>query len=114
NLILRIINDINSDLDLDRLMNRVASTIRESLGFRIVLIRVREPGTDRLRARAFAGLGSDAQDELTATDLTVEEFQGWLRDEFRVGRSYFISHKHEFNRELPEGHVADLGERKEW
>jgi len=114
NLILRIINDINSDLDLDRLMNRVASTIRESLGFRIVLIRVREPGTDRLRARAFAGLSSDAQDELTKTDLTVEGFQSWLKDEFRVGRSYFISHKHEFNRELPEGHVADLGDRQEW
>ena len=48
--------EINSELDLDALLRRLAETIAASLGFRIVLIRLREPGTDRLRARAFAGL----------------------------------------------------------
>ncbi|HYM80913.1 MAG TPA: HD domain-containing phosphohydrolase [Candidatus Limnocylindria bacterium] len=113
-LILRIIGDINADLDLDRLMQRIAATIQHSLGFRIVLIRVREPGTNRLRARAFAGLADGARAALESEDVLLEDFRSWLKDEFRVSQSYFISHKHSFSKILPPGCVADLGRRQEW
>ena len=44
----------------------------------------------------------------------VDEFLSWLKDEFRISGSYFISHKHEFNRTLPRGFVTPLGPRQEW
>lgn len=113
-LILQIIGELNADLDLDRLMDRIAHTIQTSLGFRIVLIRVREPGTHMLKARAFAGLAKAACDALASDELPLDEFQSWLKDEFKVSRSYFISHKHPFSRTLPRGYVADLGRREEW
>jgi signal transduction histidine kinase len=113
-LILQIIGELNADLDLDRLMDRIAHTIQTSLGFRIVLIRVREPGTHMLKARAFAGLAPAAREALANDELLLDEFQSWLKDEFRVSRSYFISHKHPFSRQLPRGYVADLGRREEW
>ncbi len=112
--ILRVVSDINSDLDPETLLGRIAETIRESLGFRIVLIRVREAGTSVLRARAFAGLGEDARAHLAAEDVNLDDFLSWLKDEFKVSHSYFISHKESFNHVLPRGYVADLGRREEW
>ena len=112
--ILRVVSDINSDLDPDTLLTRIAETVQESLGFRIVLIRVREPGTDVLRARAFAGLGDEARAHLAAEDVHLDDFLSWLKDEFKVSTSYFISHKESFNQILPRGYVADLGRREEW
>jgi signal transduction histidine kinase/response regulator RpfG family c-di-GMP phosphodiesterase len=112
--ILRVVSDINSDLDPDTLLSRIAETIQQSLGFRIVLIRVREPGTGLLRARAFAGLGEDARAHLAAEDVNLDDFQSWLKDEFKVSQSYFISHKESFSHVLPRGYVADLGRREEW
>ena len=112
--ILRVVSDMNSDLDPDSLLSRIAETIQQSLGFRIVLIRVREPGTDLLRARAFAGLDDPARHQLASEDVVLEDFVSWLKDEFKVSQSYFISHKESFNRILPAGHVADLGPRQEW
>jgi len=111
--ILENISRINSELDLDTLLSRLAETIKQSLGFRIVLIRIREPGTNRLRARAFAGLEEAARGSLQSEDVLVEDFLSWLRDEFKVSRSYFISHRNSFNRELV-GYSPDLGEREEW
>jgi signal transduction histidine kinase/response regulator RpfG family c-di-GMP phosphodiesterase len=112
--ILRVVSDINSDLDPETVLARIADTIQEVLGFRIVLIRVREPGTDRLRARAFAGLDAEARTHLEAEDVLLDDFLSWLKEEFKVGHSYFISHKEAFNAVLPRGHVANLGPREEW
>jgi signal transduction histidine kinase/response regulator RpfG family c-di-GMP phosphodiesterase len=112
--ILENIGQINSDLDLDGLLHRVAETLCSSLGFRIVLIRTREPGADHLRARACAGIDAGARASLEGHDLPVEEFLSWLRDEFKVSRSYFISHNHPFSQELPNGYAPDLGPREDW
>ncbi len=112
--ILQNIVEINSELDLERLLARIAEIIQATLGFRMVLLRVREPGSSQLRARAFAGLDAEARARLEAHEVGVDEFLGWLKDEFKLSRSYFISHTHPFNRELPSGHTPELGPREEW
>jgi signal transduction histidine kinase len=112
--VLQSVIEINAELDLDRLLDRIVETIRATLGFRIVLLRMREPSTGLLQARAFAGLDAGARAALEAREVAVDEFLGWLRDEFKVGHSYFISHTHPFSRELPSGHSPDLGDREEW
>ncbi len=112
--ILENISKISSNLDLDSMLETLASTIKQSLGFGMVLIRLREPGTSRLRARAFAGISAQAQMELQAHDVELETFLSWLRDEFKVSRSFFISHAHSFSKELPNGYRAPLGPREEW
>jgi signal transduction histidine kinase/response regulator RpfG family c-di-GMP phosphodiesterase len=114
--ILENICDINSGLDLDALLRRLAETIASTLGFRVVLIRLREPGTDRLRACAFAGIDGPSRAALEAQDVPLIEFLSWLREEFKVSQSYFISHAHDFSRRLPAGVTPDLGPREagEW
>jgi len=113
-LILEDISQINSELHLDAVLDRVAVTVRDSLGFRRVLIRLRETGTSRLRARAFAGLDDAARLQLESRDIEVDDFLSWLREEFRVSQSFFISHVHPLSQALPEGVTPDLGDRRDW
>jgi signal transduction histidine kinase/response regulator RpfG family c-di-GMP phosphodiesterase len=114
--ILENICDINSGLDLDALLRRLADTIASTLGFRVVLIRLREPGTDRLRACAFSGINAASRAALERQDVPLIDFLSWLREEFKVSESYFISHAHDFSRRLPVGVAPDLGSREagEW
>ena len=44
----------------------------------------------------------------------MEDFLSWLRDEFKVSRSFFISHNHAFNQTLPKGFKPHLGPRQDW
>ncbi len=112
--ILENIGEINAGLDLEAMLARLAETIRVTLGFRVALVRLREPGSDVLKACAFAGIDAGARAALIATDVRLEDFLSWLREEFRVSHSYFISHTHAFNETLPAGYTPDLGPREEW
>jgi len=112
--ILRMISEINANLDLSPLLDRIAVTIQSSLGFRIVLIRVREPGDEELRPVAFAGLGAAPRAALESQRVTVEQFLSWLRDDMKVSRSFLIRHSHPFSASIPGGYVPDLGRREDW
>ncbi len=61
---------------------------------------------------------AESQDELNKWvngSLPLEEFKSWLRQEFRISNSYFISHKHNFWSDKNGGiaYVPDLGPREE-
>src|SRR5262245_21529739 len=112
--ILRALTAINADRDLGTLLGRMASTIQNILGFRIVFIRVREPGSTRLEAAAFAGLAATARTVLEAEPVELDDALSWMRPEFKVSHSYFISHKDPFSHLLPTGYVPELGRREPW
>ncbi len=112
--ILEVVTRLNSSLDIDTLLGQIVGAVQKSLGFRIVLLRILDPQARAFKARAFAGLSRDAIERLEGTDIPVDTFRTWLDDEFRVSRSYFISHKHTFSNRLPGGVVHDLGQREDW
>ncbi len=113
--ILEVASSINSNLDLDTVLHGVVSAVRETLGFKIVLLRVLNAETGYLEARAFAGLSVDARRKLESYPVPIEEFRSWLKPEFRMSNSYFISHKHDFwdNKDDEGAYVPDLGPRHE-
>lgn len=112
--VLETASSINSDLALDKVLHGIVHAVSEAVGFRIVLLRVWNDRKEAFEARAFAGLDRSAIEKLERHDVTRPEFEGWLRDEFRVSRSYFISHKAKFWPEGDdEGYTPDLGERRE-
>ncbi|MFH1312592.1 MAG: ATP-binding protein, partial [Candidatus Eisenbacteria bacterium] len=115
--ILDISNRINANLELEPLLSEVARAVSESLGFRMALVRILDEDNNCFVARAFAGLDGEAVAKLSARTVPVDTFKTWMRDEFRISRSYFISHEYGFwsNRE-DEVYVPDLGERQngEW
>jgi signal transduction histidine kinase len=112
--LLEVVTQLNSTLDLESLLTGIVRAVQATLGFRVVLLRALEPSSGRLRARAFAGLPSEAVARLESEDVSLDTFLSWLSDEFRVGRSYFISHTTSFSSHLPEGVRPALGTREPW
>jgi signal transduction histidine kinase len=112
--VLESIGQINSELDLDTLLPRIAGIVSASLGFRIVLIHILDPDSGRLEASAFAGVDDAGRALLERAVVTVEGFGDLLREEFRVSRSYFIAGQHELRGQLPKGYRPNLGPREEW
>jgi signal transduction histidine kinase/HD-GYP domain-containing protein (c-di-GMP phosphodiesterase class II) len=115
--VLEIATSINSNLAIDRVLHQIAHAVSDAAGFRIVLLRVLDERRGRFEARAFAGLSREAIQKLEQEPVPRDEFEGWLREEFRIGRSYFIAHESRF---WPPGetggYTPDLGARHagEW
>ena len=69
-----------------------------------------------MRVARFRGerLDRDAITTLEEYDVAKDEFESWLRDEFKIGRAYFIPHDRKFWGEHdPHSYTPDLGERAE-
>jgi len=113
--IIEVASTINSNLDLDTVLHAIVSAVRETLGFRIVLLRTLNAETGAFEAKAFAGLGLDAIRKLESYPVKIDEFESWLRPEFRISHSYFISHKYNFwdGKDETGAYVPDLGPREE-
>ena len=115
--ILQTSNRLNSNLDLEPLLGEIVEAVRQSLGFRMVLLRIFDEETNSFVARAFAGLDADAVHKLSSKAVHVDTFKSWLKDEFKIGNSYFISHECNFwNGRRDEIYIPDLGARQagEW
>ena len=112
--VLEIATSINSNLSLDKVLHEIVHAVSEAAGFRIVLLRVLNDSSGEFEARAFAGLSREAIRKLEQHPIPRSEFDSWLKEEFRVSRSYFISHERKFwGKEDDEGYTPDLGIRKE-
>jgi signal transduction histidine kinase/HD-GYP domain-containing protein (c-di-GMP phosphodiesterase class II) len=114
--ILEIAVTINSKRNLNELLDKVVDSARESLGFKIVLLRVLNTKTQVFEARAFAGLNNDAISTLSEYRLPMSEYRMMTDERFRISRSYFISHEMNMWQEDEFSVIPDLGERKagEW
>jgi signal transduction histidine kinase len=112
--LLEVVTQLNSTLELDTLLTGIVRAVQATLGFRVVLLRVLDLPSRKLEARAFAGMPVEAIAKLESEEVTLDTFVSWLSDEFRVGRSYFISHTTAFSRRLPEGVRPSLGKREPW
>ena len=115
--ILEISNRINANLELEPLLSEIVEAISQSLGFRMALLRILDPETRSFVARAFTGLDEAAIQKLSSRTIPLETFKTWMREEFRISQSYFISHEHGFwNNQEDEVYVPDLGQRAddEW
>jgi hypothetical protein len=112
--VLEIATSINSNLSLDKVLHEIVHAVSDAVGFRIVLLRVLNAVEGTFEARAFAGLAREAIHKLEQHPVRQEEFESWLREEFRISRSYFIGHeKHFWPEDDEEGYTPDLGARGE-
>ena len=112
--VLEIATSINSNLSLDKVLHEIVHAVADAAGFRIVLLRVVDERTGDFEARAFAGLNREAIRKLEQHRIPRSEFGSWLKEEFRVSRSYFISHERKFwASEEDDGYTPDLGVRQE-
>lgn len=111
--ILDIAGEINSKRNLQELLDKIVESVRENLGFRIVLLRVLNKKTEVFEARAFAGLNNDAIKTLSEYRLPMAEYKMMTDERFRISRSYFISHEMKMWEEDEYSIIPELGDRAE-
>jgi len=115
--ILQLSARINATRSLNAVLQQVAEAVRESLGFRMVLLRIWSPSTQVFEARAFAGITEEGKAHLIGLQIAMDQYRRMTQPRFRVSASYFISHKDEEWAEASAGgFTMDLGERgaDEW
>ncbi len=105
---------IHAYRDPDHLLGEVAESVRESLGFRMVLLRIYDLAERTFEARAFAGIDEEGVQYLRHTLISLAEFRKMALPHFQVSNSYFIKHDMEgADQAMAGGYVPDLGEREE-
>jgi hypothetical protein len=60
------------------------------MGFRVIVVRVREAGTDRLVAKAFVGVDEATRAAIEGEDVRIEHLLSQLQEASKVSRSYLI------------------------
>jgi signal transduction histidine kinase len=82
-------------LEVETLLQDICNSITESLGWRYVLISLRDYDAGTTRAVAVAGYEPEmAEKILRGPPAPIVVGERWLRDENRISNSYFISHRH--------------------
>jgi len=90
--LLHITARIHSFRDRDSLLTEIAESVRKSLGFRLSLLRIYDPGEKIFEAKAFAGLNEEDQDYLRNMPLSLAQFRQMTLPQFKISNSYYIRH----------------------
>ncbi|RLF92996.1 hypothetical protein DRN45_06295, partial [Thermococci archaeon] len=93
--LIKIGNEMRMNLELEKLLQNICETITKNLGWRQVILSLRdyEKGT----SQPFAVAGYDekkAQEILSSPPVPIEATKRFLRDEFKISESYYIDHTH--------------------
>ncbi len=115
--ILQLSAQINATRSLNAVLQQVAEAVRESLGFRVVLVRIWSPSAQVFEARAFAGISEEGKAHLTARQVVMDEYRTMTQPRFRRSQSYFISHMDkDWEEATAGGWTTSLGQRAddEW
>jgi methyl-accepting chemotaxis protein len=90
--LLRLSKLLRVEHSLNEVLSQVVATIANSTGFRVLVINlIREQSVCPV---AFAGVSEEDQRILQSGRDAVDDLMRFLRPEFRMSESYFISHKH--------------------
>lgn len=86
---------IRSELDLNELTQKVCNIIVQSLGWRQVILSLRDYDKGISRPVAMAGYAKEEVKEiLNASPVPIEKTERFLRDEFKISKSFYIDHTH--------------------
>jgi PAS domain S-box-containing protein len=115
--ILEIGEEIRLNVKLETILSRICEAI-QSLGWRRVLIALRDPDSGSSRIVADAGLASEELERVRSWgEIPFEYTSRYFQERFRISNSYFVDQKHEvIRKDDPYTVYTDLGQRQsdEW
>jgi len=88
-------NLLRADLSLNEVLHRIAASISNCTGFRILVVNLIEEGKEYTRPVAFAGVSEEGEQIIRANPVSLEHMHRLMQPEFRISQSYFISHEHQ-------------------
>jgi methyl-accepting chemotaxis protein len=92
--LIRLGNILRAELGLAEVLEQVVSSINMCTGFSKAVVHVVEEGRDFVTLLAFAGISEENRQRLRENPLRVSHMLRFMRSEFQVSQSYFISHEY--------------------
>ena len=92
--LIRLGNMLRAELGLNEVLQQVVSAISSCTGFRSSVISMLDEDGEHLSSVAFAGIPEEGQQVLRDAHDPVEKIARFMRPEFRISQSYFISHEY--------------------
>lgn len=92
--LIRLGNILRAELGLNEVLNQIVSAISMCTGFRIAVINLLQEDGEHLSSVAFAGVSPENQQMLRDAHDPIEKMARFMRPEYRISQSYFISHEH--------------------
>ncbi len=89
----KITNAFRTDQPLQDLLEEIVLSIRDTVGFNIVLLSLVEGDPPHLRRVAQAGIPLALFEEIREIRQPLKAFENMVRDEFRISQSYFFPHE---------------------
>jgi len=90
--ILQISETLRTDMDLDLLLARIATAVRESLGFNFVLLSLYEAAEQCFTRRAAAGLPAEDFRRLQEQRVPRDGIMRFVTEQYRLGHCYLVPH----------------------
>ncbi len=112
--ILRLGNTLKS-LDLEVVLQQTVDAVHESMGFGLVTLSlVDDEDPSFVKVAAWAGTGEATWKELTSIRFPLARFQAAIRDEYRVGQSYFFSEQGQLTADGFPQRIGEIRGNQEW
>ncbi len=92
--LLHVCELLRTDLRLDDVLQRIASSTAACTGFHTLVMRLLDETGELLTPVAFSGLSQEQQRMLREAPVPIKTLEQLMRPEFQCGQSYFISHQH--------------------
>ncbi|MBK7702279.1 MAG: GAF domain-containing protein [bacterium] len=83
---------IHAFRDSEHLLHEITQSVRESLGFRMVLLRIYNVADKVFEAKAFSGIDEEGIEYLRNSPMTLTGFRKMALPQFLVSNSYLIRH----------------------
>lgn len=93
NSLLEIGNVLRMNLSLEEVLDQIAYSIQDAVGFNMALLSIVEGDPPTLRRVAASGLPIAAFEEMKQVRQPLERFERIMREEYRISQSYFFPHE---------------------
>lgn len=94
--VVRVSAALRADMPPEVICVQVAQTIHSMLGFRAAVVNLIIPGMRHFIIAATAGISEPERNRLINDPPPVDHVLSLMRNDFRVGNSYFIGHEHKY------------------
>ena len=92
--LIRLGNLLRADLGLDEVLQQIVAAIVRCTGFRLLVVNLIDEANNCISSVAFAGATEEEEQILRTAHDSVDKLTSYMRPEYRISQSYFISHEY--------------------
>ncbi|HEV2656248.1 MAG TPA: hypothetical protein VGT82_14875 [Ktedonobacteraceae bacterium] len=95
--LIRLGNLLRADLGLNEVLQQIVASIVRCTGFRRLAVNLIDEANNYIATVACAGLTEEEEQMLRNAHDPIDKLTIFMRPEYRISQSYFISHEHTYD-----------------